>query len=901
MSENLLQTKLHIPQIRSAELIPRPRLFEQLNDELCRQLTLVAAPAGSGKTTLVSDWLRQIDGSAAWLSLDQADNDLARFWTYLIAGLQTVQPGLGQMALAALQNLGFGNVDTVSLIENLLTNLINDIAALNGQLILVLDDYHLIETPEIHQSLNFLLTHLPASLQLVLITREDPPLPLARLRVKKQMIEIRTSDLQFTTEEATQFLNQVMGLDLSQSNIRALEQRTEGWAAGLQMAALSMQQAPDAAAFVEAFAGDDRYVVDYLIIEVLGRQPEQVQTFLLQTSILGRFTASLCDALTEQANGRQVLSQLEKANLFLIALDNRREWYRYHHLFGDLLRYQLKDLIGPEQVNQLHRRAAAWYAHHDLPDEAIYHYIAALNFDSAAVLIERVGLGLILRGQLRPVLNWLEALPADFVQTRAGLCLCHAWALTLTGQTAAVEPRLQAIEQAMPVATTAYDRDVRGQIHTIRAILVGRQGNVPLSIEYLRKALADLAQDNHLVHSAAHLSLGYKYLALGQYALADQEFQIAQTEGRVAKAVYVVLVAMRHQADCYLAQGKLRRAAQLYQEAITYGLAQNQGHPFPPAGYSYAGLGQILYEHNDLSQAEQHLTQALELGRLMADKHIIRLALISLIWLKQVTGDSAAIPALWQEARTVLQQLDDRAYGAHLAAFQARLHLAQATLLPQPHPSALPSAVSWAEIYQASQPDPTDYQEAFAQTTLAWVELGQNKVDQALSRLTSLAKMAEAGGHIDNLIKILALQAQAYAAQDDLDAALDTLSRVLNLAAPEGYIRLFVDFGPPMKQLLQRAASHQIAPEYVSRLLSAFPTPPSAPHPSAPSPLIEPLSERELQVLRLLANGLSNQEIADALIVSINTVRTHLRRIYAKLAVNNRTAAVSRAQELEIL
>ena len=900
MLSSLLQTKLYIPSL-SPKLVPRPRLLARLNDGLHRKLTLVAAPAGSGKTTLISDWLRQIDQPAAWLSLDQADNDLTRFWIYFIAALQTVQPDVGQMALAGLESIGFGNTDTVSHLEKLHISLLNDLAALPEQLVLVLDDYHLIETPEIHHSFTFFLDNLPPSLHLMLITREDPLLPLTQLRVKQQMIEIRAIDLYFTAQEVSQFFQQTMGLELKERDILVLEQRTEGWVAGLQMAALSMQQVPDVTAFVEAFAGDDRYVVDYLITEVLERQPEQVQTFLLQTSILQRLTVSLCDTITEGENSHEILAHLEEANLFLIALDNRREWYRYHHLFADLLRYQLKELMDPEQVNQLHQRAADWYAHNNLPDEAIYHYIAALSFDSAAALIERIGLGLIMRGQLRQALNWLEALPADFVQTRPRLCLCHAWALTLTGQTAAVKPRLQAIEQAMPVVTTAYDRDVRGQIHTIRAILVSRQDNVPLSLEYLRKALADLAQDNHLVHSAAHLSLGYKYLALGQYALADREFQIAQTEGHVAQAIYVVLVAMRHQADIYLAQGKLRRAAQLYQEAITYGLAQNQGHPFPPAGYSYAGLGQILYEQNDLSQAEQLLTQAIELGKLMAERHIIRLALIPLLWLKQVTGDSAAIPALWQEAQTVLQQLDDRAYGAHLAAFQARLQLTQAMLFPPQHPSALPSAVNWAENYQASQPDPTDHQETFAQTTLAWVELVQNKVDQALSRLTSLAKLAEAGGHIDNLIKILALQVLAYAAQDDLDAALDILSQALNLAAPEGYIRSFVDFGPPMKQLLQRAASHQIAPEYVSMLLSAFPTPPSYPHSAAPSPLIEPLSERELQVLRLLANGLSNQEIAGALIVSINTVRTHLRRIYAKLAVNNRTAAVSRAQELEIL
>ena len=609
MSENLLKTKLHIPQTRSAELIPRPRLFEQLNEGVCRQLTLVAAPAGSGKTTLVSDWLRQIEGAAAWLSLDQADNDLTRFWTYLIAGLQTVQPGLGQMALAALQNLGFGNVDTASLVENLLTNLINDIATLSGQLILVLDDYHLIEALEIHQSLNFLLTHLPASLQLVLITREDPPLPLARLRVKKQMIEIRTRDLQFTTEEATQFLNQVMGLDLNQSSIRALEQRTEGWVAGLQMAALSMQQVPDEAAFVEAFAGDDRYIVDYLISEVVERQPISIQTFLLKTSLLDQFNVSLCNAVTEQDNGRNNLDYLERTNLFLISLDNKREWYRYHSLFRGLLRYRFVDEVGEDGVKQLHQRAAVWYAGHSRFDEAIQHYLTAEDFGQAAYLMEQVSVKLIGQGQLRKVCRWLDALPVGFLRTRPLLCVSHALALNLSGQAAAVTPRLQDAEKSLSSAPPTQHQDIQALIHFVQAFLARRENNMSLSTEFLRRAAKGLSQDNLAVRASVNLNLGFNYYLTGQLPQADQTLQAARVDGQVSEAIYVTLIATATQANTYVAQGKLNQAMTLYEEAIAYGLTHNEGRPFPPAGYAYAGLGQVVLEQNDLERAEQCLTQ----------------------------------------------------------------------------------------------------------------------------------------------------------------------------------------------------------------------------------------------------------------------------------------------------
>jgi LuxR family maltose regulon positive regulatory protein len=900
MSTPILTTKLYIPPTRP-ELVPRPRLIERLNDDLRRKLTLISAPAGFGKTTLVSGWLRQLNLPIAWLSLDEGDSELPRFLSYTIAALQEIDSGLGQTILPLLQ------LSETPATETLITLLINDVVAFSDKIILIFDDYHVIHTLEIHQALTFLLERLPPQLHLVVISREDPPFPLARLRVRQQIREIRSHDLQFSHQEAAQFLNQTMRLNLRPEAISALEQRTEGWIAGLQMAAIALQSylaTQDEANpldFIEAFAGDDRYVVDYLIVEVLERQPAQVQAFLLHTSILKRFTASLCDAVTEQANGRELLTQIEGDNLFLIALDNRREWYRYHHLFGDLLRYRLKEAVGVKGIKQLHQRAATWYAQNGFTDEAIHHYLTAEDFTQAANLMETVGVNLIVQGQLRKVCDWLEALPEDFIRTRSLLCVCHAWALNLSGQAVAVPPRLQDAEQALPTAPPAQRKDIQGLIYFVQAFLARRQNNMPLSTEYLRQAAERLSQNNLAVRGSVNLNLGFNYFLAGQLTEADQTLQVARRDGQAVQAVYITLIAMAVQANTYVAQGRLRQAVELYEEAIAFGLTHNGGRPFPPAGYAYAGLGQVLYEQNDLDRAEQHLAQAVELGEMITDWSMIRRGLLPLAWLKQRRDDSSTAHALWQQALNVVQQAESKRVEATLRVHQARLWLAQATT--SANQPALTAAAAWARAYQQSKPDPCSYPQALAQLTLAWLRMLQGQASLALAGLEPIAEAAAAGGQTDNLIKILTLQALAQSALGDVKIALATLNHALNMAASEGYIRTFVDYGPPMRQLLQRAASHHIAPDYVATLLTAFTdtTPPPLPRFPAPPPLIEPLSDRERQVLRLLANGLSNQEIADALIVSVNTVRTHLRRIYAKLAVNNRTAAVSRAQELELL
>jgi LuxR family maltose regulon positive regulatory protein len=903
---DLLTTKLNIPPPRP-NLVPRPSLAERLTAGATHLLTLISALAGSGKSTLVSDWLRQSGQPAAWLSLDEADNEFIRFWTYVIAALQTVHPHLGQTALAALQSPGFGNLATSLPIEKLLTSLINDLAALSDQLILVIDDYHLIETAEIHQSLNFLLDHLPTQLHLVIITREDPPLPLPRLRVRRQMTELRGTELRFTTAEAAQFLNQTMGLELRPEDIDVLEQRTEGWVAGLQLAALSMQTLADSTHFIKAFSGDDHYIVDYLIVEVLDHQPEPIRQFLLQTAILQRLTAPLCDAVTGKKNGQQVLSHLGQANLFLIALDNRREWYRYHHLFRDLLGYQLGQAVSEAEIKQLHQRAAAWYAQHGFTDEAIHHALAAEDVNRAADLIEAAWSKLVGQGQLTRLLGWLEKLPDEFVRTRPLLCLGHAWILTLTGQFTTLELRLQDTERALSNAPPALTKDIEGQLATLHAYLDRHQGQIDLALAHLHQALADCAPDNLWVRCIANLNLGFNYWLSGEFSLAQPALHAARTNGQSIQAVYAILVAMAIQGDIYLAQGKLGQAARLYEEGIAFGLAHNGGQPFPPAGYAYAGLGRVLYERNELEQAKGYLAQAVELGELLADGTIIRRGIFFLAHLAQLAGDKAAAQTLWQRAQTA----QDTVEAGQVMVHQVRSWLAQAAAA-SPQSPELAQAARWAESYRRSQPDASSSQAALAQMTLAWVELAQGQAQQALARLTPLAEAAATAEQIHHLINILALQALAFAAEDDAEAALAALKRVLDLAAPEGYIRTFVDYGQPMQQLLQQATRQGLAPDYVPKLLAAFPDLSLATndlredtHTVDPKSeivnLVEPLNEREIAILRLMAAGLSNQAIAGELYLSLNTVKWYARHIFSKLAVNKRTQAVARAQELGIL
>jgi LuxR family maltose regulon positive regulatory protein len=919
--EVILQTKLNIPPLRPS-LVPRPRLIEKLNEGLFaessvdeshlfnRKLTLISAPAGFGKTTLGSSWIQQLDVSTAWLSLDEGENEPNRFVYYMIAALQEAHGELGQSAISLLQS------PQPPPVETLLTLLINDLANMAGRVVLVFDDYHVISELDVHKAITFLLDNQPPQLHLVIIGRSDPVFPLHRLRGSGQMTGIYAHDLRFTDAEAASFLNETMGFNLSLEEVSALEKRTEGWVAGLQLAALSMQDMQDPSEFISIFAGDDRYISDYLIGEVFERQPEQVKDFLLRTTILDRFCAPLCDAIlgaevrglemadsVRMPSSQAIIERLDQSNLFIISLDNKREWYRYHHLFADFLLLRLRERPVDEIAN-LHRRAAAWYSQQGFTEEAILQHLAARDYARAGDLIERVGVRLIVQGQLRKMLDWLAALPEEFLSTRPLLCVCHAWILNVTGQAAAVEPLLQEAERDLAGIEPRQAQHIRGLIDMIRAYRARRQGNLPRSIELLSQASANLSPNDLLVRSTVNLNLGFNYLIMGKLARTERTLQLARKEGQAVDAVYITLIAMAVQANSYVAQAKLHQAIALYEEAIAYGLIRNHGRPFPPAGYAYAGLGQVMYEQNNVDTAEQLLTQAVELGESIADWSMMRRGLLPLAWLKQMAGDPVTAQKLWQQALDVVHQAESERVAAQLQVQWARLKLMQA----ESDSSALATAAEWAETYRQRQPDASSYQEASAQMTLAQVELAQGQIDQAILRLNRLAESAAAGEQTDNLIKIQTLQAFAYDAKGDGTTALERLGEALIPAAPEGYVRTFVDHGPPMQRLLKEAAIRGLASDFVARLLSSFPAAPQG-EISSPQPvssrdhelLVEPLTERELSMLRLMAAGLSNREIADELYLSVNTIKVYASRIYSKLGTHRRGEAVARAQELGFL
>ncbi|MEZ4681474.1 MAG: LuxR C-terminal-related transcriptional regulator [Caldilineaceae bacterium] len=763
-----------------------------------------------------------------------------------------------------------------------------------------------------------------ADIALDLTTRIDPPLPLARWRVQEQLMEIRADELRFGPAETTTFLNQTMGLALSHTEIARLAERTEGWIAALQLAALSLQGRQNTADFIAAFSGSNRFIVDYLAEEVWQRLSLERQHFLMQTALFERFCAELAEAVTGQPNAQATLTALEQANLFVIALDDDRHWYRYHHLFRELLQQRLREQFDDGVLQALHLRAAAWYTAHELTDEAIHHYLAAPAVEQAANLIEEVGYETIGKSNLTRVRLWLEKLPRELVRARPRLVLWQAWVLNLTGQPVLLEQWLQEAQlklQAMPAAVT---QDMRAQLITIQAYQTRRLGDLVAANAQLQQALATCTPDSLLTRSTINLNLGFNYWIAGELALADQMLETAQREAWTIQATHSALIAQGTRAIVAVAQGKLRRALQLCEETIQAGLLHHGGKPFPSAGYAYAVLGNILYERNELTSAENALRQAIELGQLMADGTMIRRAIFRLAPLCQLAGDDGTAQALWQRALAA----DDTVEEPQLSLQQVRGWLMQAAVADDR--TALTKASQWANRYSQQPNDPHSYSAAFAQILVAWVELMEGRSAQALRRMAPLMATARAAGHTEQLIQLLVIQALAHAAVGDVDAAHAQLIHVLRLTAPEGYIRVFVDMGEPMRDLLASlhlSGSDRALVDYREQLFAAFapqsgqqigtetaglvasPAPPignrqqfdMAQEKSQSRELIESLSDRELEILHLVATGLSNSQLADELIVTVGTIKKHLNNIYGKLGVASRTQAIARGRELNLL
>lgn len=906
MADVLLQTKLFVPPQRSS-LVPRPLLIEKLKQgwQQGSKLFLVSAPAGFGKTTLVREWIDESERPFAWLSLDERDSDSTRFLLYFIAALQTIKPSLGQRAAETLKS------PQIPSPESLLTTLLNEMAAIPEEFVLVLDDYHLVDAQLVDQALTFLLEHLPPRMHLVITTREDPALPLARLRVRGQMTELRATDLRFTLDEASGFLNQVMGLNLSAEEIAALETRTEGWIAGLQMAALSIQGRADTAGFIQAFTGSHRFVLDYLVEEVLQNQPDRVRSFLLETSILNRLMGSLCDALTEQKDGTQMLEALERGNLFVVPLDDKRHWYRYHHLFADVLQAHLMK-EQPEEVALLHQRASIWYEQNEFTADAVHHALEARDFDRAAGIIELAWAEMDRSRQSSTWLAWAKKLPDDLLRTRPVITVGCAWALLDIGELEAAMARLQEAEQCLktPANMVVVDK-VEFQVlpgtiasaHTYYALAFD---DMVSTIKHAQQALDLFPEDAYLRRGTPAALLGLASWASGDLVAALHAFTEAMNSYQKAGNILFVITGAYVLADMKLAQGQLRQTFKIYEDALQ--LAQAHGEPvIRGAADLYTGLSELSLEQNDLTTAKEYLRRSKESGETAALPRWRYRWCLAQAKIKAAEGNlDKALDSLNEaEQHYVRGPVPDV---RTTAALKARLWVAQGRLV---------EAMRWGDTQGLTIDDDLAYLCEFDHITLVRILIAQQRRDQEEGRLQKafaflerLRQVAEADDRMGSVLEILVLQALAHEAAGSTTAALVPLARALALAEPEGYVRLFVGEGPPMQKLLTTAVAQSIKPAYASKLLAAFTVEkqentnesdlPRATH-SAAQPLVEPLSERELEVLHLVAQGLSNQEIAERLFLALPTVKGHNRNIYSKLQVRRRTEAVSRARELGIL
>ena len=924
----LLSMKLVIPPLPPT-LVKRPRLVERLHQGVSRRLTLLSAPAGFGKTTLLSEWHDSSLGKSyqlAWVSLDEADNDPVRFWSYVIRSLDVLYPGLGDDAMSLLHSSPPVPIESVLIT---LLNAISDTFASGAEqreIALVLDDYHLIQAEPIHRTITFLLDFLPRNVHLIIATRVDPPLSLARFRAREQSSELRTRELRFTRDEAKNFLNQAMKLGLSVTDASELEARTEGWIAGLQLAALSIRSQPDTSQVLESFTGSHHHVSDFFIEEVLKRQAKEVQDFLLQTSVLQRLSAELCDAVTGREGSQAMLERIETSNLFLNPLDAERHWYRYHALFGDALRMYLRREHSTDFVQGLHRRAAAWYAHHGFFPDAIEQALLGADMEQAGQFIERAARSVWMRGEWVSLLDWLERLPGGVIRQHPGLCFFSAWALIAASRGREAEQRLVDAEAALrkqqccsyegfTPETARLPTDMLAELMTLRATLARLQEDASRTIAFAHQALEFVAQGDAVLRSIIALNLGHAYRLRGDVKAATQAFRESITQGRSAQNTHTVLLAMSSLAEIEIAAGLLHQAYEQLEQAIQFA-REHGSHHVPLMCLIFINKGEIYYQWNELEAAAHHLKQGIELGdelgpqnRTLA-RYLVR-GHLALAGVMQAQGKDGEAHDHLSQAYALVQRAQFDYLTAQVAATQIRLWT---------FPGSLEAVSEWAAECGLSVLDTPEAMREHEYLTLIRSLIRQGQLKGIQELLERLRQNAQVGGREGRVIEIIMLQALAYQAQSQTVQALMLIQQAIALAEPEGYIRLFVDEGTAMETLLSKlvemyrqrklSLQEQFSWEYVKKLLTQLSqgkqqsidrSRRDVSHIETENGVIQLLSRRERDILYRIAHGLSNQAIADEMVIELSTVKSHLKHIYRKLNVDSRTQAVALARKLDLL
>jgi LuxR family maltose regulon positive regulatory protein len=890
MPIEFLSTKLYIPPVRPT-LMSRPRLYDRLAPTNANRLVLVSAPPGYGKTTLISSWLAENRCPACWLSLDESDNDPVRFLQYLTRGLAQIIPAMEIQSPGMLREPSS---------DAWMNPILNAIALQAGPIVLVLDDFHLIQSQPVLDMVTLLVERMPLQMRLILLSRTDPPLPLARWRARGQMEEVRAGHLKLTTHEIAVFMNSLMHLPLSGEDIGALEARTEGWIAGLQLAALSMQGRPDAHDFVAAFTGSHHYIMDYLLEEVLKRQPESMRTFLLKTSILERLCGPLCEAIIgetgERIDGQAILQELERRNLFLVPLDEVRHWYRYHHLFADVLNQHLERMM-PEQIHDLHIRASEWFEQRGFIPEAIHHTLMARDPERAVRLVEENGCLLLMAGQVVTLDRWLEAV-APFAPTHPWFAILKGWVLALTGQQEQVGQVLDRAERVLSaldpaLESTAVVRIMRGALAAARAYTANVQRD-PSAAEYARQALACLPEGDALgdvLRSLATLILGDTAWISGRLEEAKKAYGEAVRIGRAANNPHLVILGNSNLAEILIEQGQPDLAVARFSEALQVA-TRADGSKSPWVDRVLAGLSRVAYQRNDLSSAARYAEQCVAMCRQSGYLEFAAVGHVMLAQVERLQGrPEEAAEAMHTADAMSRENVPAARWPTWVQCVLARMRLAQGNT---------EQVGGFLKKHAISPGDEFSTARAPLVLVLLRLYLAQGEYDSALALSQRLLGAAEATDRMGTGIEILILRAIAYQGKRELAQALSTLERAIVLAEPARTVRVFLDEGEPMARLLFQARAHHLGTPYLAELLSALPAESGTAAPAS-QPLVEPLSARELEVLALIAAGHSNEEIASKLIISVKTAKRHISNIYGKLGVKSRTQAVALARELKLV